>query len=252
MDDPVEVLVAIPAHDEAATIGSCLTSVVASLRAAQWLGSVGRARVAVAVHRCRDDTEALVREAGKVAAGPGPGVELLIMVEEQPMRVGRLRTRLVEAAYGGQPAADAWVLSTDADTLVPLHWVDELLAIARREDAALVLGLADLSGWDVAAEVAERYREIVDAGLTSTGHRHAYAANLAIRLDAFRRVGGFPALAHGEEHGLARAVRAAGLRISTPLQPRVLTSARMPGRAAHGLGALLDDLAHQPLREDLR
>lgn len=41
-------------------------------------------------------------------------------------------------------------------------------------------------------------------------YRHVYAANLAVRLDVFTAVGGFPARRHGEEHGLLAAVRAAG------------------------------------------
>ena len=62
-------------------------------------------------------------------------------------------------------------------------------------------------------------------------------------MDAFRKTGGFPALPHGEEHGLAAACRAAGLRVTSTLSPRVQTSARMPGRASHGLGSLLATLA---------
>jgi len=238
---PAEVLVAIPAHNEAATIGVCLTSVITSLTAAQQLGVVGRARIAVALHRCTDDTEAVVQ-----TAGSAHNVELMIVAEDQPMPVGTVRTRLVRAAHGDPPDHFAWLLSTDADTVVPLHWVDQMLAIGRREQAELVLGLADLTDWDVSPEIRGSYAAIIDAGLTPTGHRHAYAANLAIRLSAFHQVGGFPGLVHGEEHGLARAVRAAGLTVATPLAPRVLTSARMPGRAHHGLGTLLEDLAHHP------
>ncbi len=106
-----------------------------------------------------------------------------------------------------------------------------------------MLGLVDLSDWLVDDATLAAYEQIIAAGLTRHGHRHAYAANLAIRLSTFRAVGGFPALPHGEEHGLAAACRAAGLPVVSTLYPRVQTSARMPGRAPGGLGSLLAQLA---------
>ena len=78
--------------------------------------------------------------------------------------------------------------------------------------------------------------------LATAGEACVHAANLVIRLGAFRRVGGFPGLEHGEEHGLAAACRAAGLTVVSALHPRVRTSVRMPGRADHGLGHLLNEL----------
>ena len=245
---PVDVLVAVPAHDEEARIGGCLTSVGTALREARRAGVIRRARVAVGLHRCTDDT---AREA-RAALAPFGELEAVLVEEQRVLRVGAVRTALVRAAARRpQPfGPDAWLLSTDADTVVPPDWVTGTLAVRGRGPVDLVLGLADLAGWGAGEAAHRAYRDLVEAGLSEAGHSHAYAANLAIRLGAFHAVGGFPALPHGEEHGLAEAVRAAGLVTVSSLAPRVLTSARMPGRADSGLGALLTRLARTDQPED--
>lgn len=241
MSGPVDLLVALPAHNESALISACLQSVCRAVDAAQQAGSVSRARVAVAAHRCSDDT---AKQARAVLAG-WPGIESLVTIEDEPAPVGAVRTRLVHRAVAAVPAlgSASWLFSTDADTTVPTDWVTATLSQARQSQADLVLGLADLGNWPVDRATRTAYEQIVADGLSGDGHRHAYAANLAIRWEAFAQVGGFPASAHGEEHGLAAACRAAGLSVVSTLYPRVQTSARMPGRAPEGLGALLANLA---------
>lgn len=236
---PVGALIALPAHNEQDLIGDCLASVIRAVELAQRRGRVDQATVAVALHRCDDDTPDRVRSA---LSGRG-GMAMVVMTEMRPMAVGAVRTKLIEYARTTAGPADGWIFSTDADTVVPPDWVTGTLDRAAEQGSDLVLGLADLNDWDVDAATRRTYEHIIESGLDATGHRHAYAANLAIRQSAFWQVGGFPAVRHGEEHGLAAACRAAGLRVTSTLHPRVQTSARMPGRADHGLGALLAQLA---------
>lgn len=189
MTTPVDVLVAIPAHDEAESIAACLTSVVDALRAAREAGAIRRAWVAVAAHRCRDDTADRAR-----AVLESADVESLVWPLDDEALVGAVRTRLIHRAAAAPPPLDdrGWVLSTDADTVVPVHWVSALLAVARDADADLVLGLAELDSWH-ADETAQRtYRALIESGITGDQHRHAYAANLAVRWSTFCAVGGFP------------------------------------------------------------
>jgi hypothetical protein len=234
----VDIVVALPAHNESALITDCLRSVGRAVEAAQAAGVVRRARVAVAAHRCTDDTAA--RSSAALADARGT-ISAVVTVENEAVAVGTVRTRLINAAAAQAPALapDAWVFSTDADTVVPIDWVTATLQRADAARADLVLGLADLDDWPVDATTLAAYEQIIANGLTAGGHRHAYAANLAIRLSAFRAVGGFPGSPHGEEHGLAAACHTAGLTVLSTLAPRVQTSARMPGRAPNGLGALL-------------
>ncbi|MGI3784143.1 MAG: glycosyltransferase, partial [Janthinobacterium lividum] len=83
---------------------------------------------------------------------------------------------------------------------------------------------------------------LLQAGLTAEGHEHVWAANLAVSYPAFAAAGGFPAVEHGEERVLAGRVARSG-KVVGALRPVVTTSARMPGRAPHGLGDLLLRLA---------
>lgn len=244
---PVDVLVAVPAHNEAETITACLTAVGAAVVQAHRAGTVRRARVAVAAHRCTDDTA--VR--ATVTLASLTGVEAVVVEEPATLTVGALRTRLISTA-AARPAAlagDTWVFCTDADTVVPPDWLTGTLDQAARREADLVLGLADLLDWAADDAARQAYAELVERGIAEDGHDHAYAANLAVRLDVLERLGGFPSVTHGEEHGLAAAVRAAGLTTISTFQPRVQTSARMPGRAAEGLGALLARLARGQVAE---
>ena len=133
------------------------------------------------------------------------------------------------------------LLSTDADSRVPLDWVASLLGPAERDDAVAVTGMVELVDWAATPAAREAYARIIEAGLRDGDHHdHVYAANLAVRLDAYLAVGGFPSVRHGEEAGLLAALRAAGLPVTSTQASVVHTSGRMPGRAAEGLGALLE------------
>lgn len=240
---PVDVLVAIPANDESTSIGGCLAAVLEALRAAQRSGAVRGALMAVAAHRCQDDTAALARE-----ALAGQQVARALVVEDlESGTVGGVRHRLVTLARGSWPGewpSRRWLFSTDADSRVPADWVVGTLGHAATSGAVAVAGLVELDGW-VAGQAARRaYADIVQSGMSGAGtgpaaHAHAYAANLAVRLDAYDAVGGFPAVAHGEDRVLLERLRAASWPVAAPADPVVRTSARMPGRARGGLGTLL-------------
>lgn len=239
----IDVAVAIPAHDEAQLVSACLRAVVQAIAHAQRVGLVEHGVVLLAAHRCSDETQSRARRALRCLPRH---IEALIVKDEKPGPVGAVRHRLVtHAARHRWITPKAWVFSTDADSRVPIQWITEMVAAARPKRADAVAGLVALHGWhaDEAARLA--YERIIAAGLEGSGHHHVYAANLAVRLAAYDAVGGFPPAQHGEEREMLTALRAAGYRIATPHAPVVLTSARMPGRADHGLGALLAALTEQ-------
>ncbi len=240
IDRPADVLVAIPAHDEQDTVEACLISVLASIGAAREGGAIDRAAVAVAADRCTDRTAVIAR---RVLAGTD--LPTMIWSNDRPMPVGMIRTALIRraAAQLGLPLdPGTWVFSTDADTSVPAGWIADGLAFAGEEP--VLLGLVDLAeDARISHEARAAHDRIVAAGINTDGsHNHAYAANLAVRADAFTRLGGFPAVANGEERALAVAAREAGLPVRTSARWRVTTSARTTGRAAGGLAALLHRL----------
>lgn len=238
-----DVLVAVPARDEEHRVGRCLDGVAASLRHAQDLGLVRRAAVAVAVHRSSDGTHRAVEQ----CLAAMPGVEVFRHADDVATTVGEVRHRLVTAActaLGIKAAPHGWVFSTDADSVVPRDWVTAILGHADRTGAHCVTGLVDLDGWRAHPDAAAAYEQIVQDGLDGAGHRHVYGANLAVRLDAYAAAGGFPPHAHGEDHALVARVRASGGQVVPVHAPVVRTSARMPGRARHGLGDLLQGLVN--------
>jgi hypothetical protein len=72
------------------------------------------------------------------------------------------------------------------------------------------------------------------------GHPHVHGANLGIRGDAYLGLGGWPALATGEDAELARrAARTGHLRISRTASIPVVTSTRSHSRAPHGFASYL-------------
>lgn len=249
------VVVAVPAHNEEDRIGECLTSVLRALQQATAGGHVSRACVAIAAHRCTDETLVSVNRllCDWTANLPHPARSPSYVLREDwdSTTVGRVRhtlvQRVLDTGWVTSPER-TWLLSTDADSTVPPDWVSACLTQACATRSAAMAGLVELVDWYASCPAREEYDRIIAAGMQPDGHTHVYAANLAVRLDAYLAVGGFPSVPHGEERVLRDRLLAAGWPVHTSLAPAVRTSGRMPGRAEHGLGALLSRLE----REDSR
>lgn len=219
--------VLVPARDEEERIGSCLAAVATALAVAGCPG-----RVCVVADRCRDATADVVRAAG---------VTLLVNRRELP--IGEIRNLAGRRLVAGRVPDRLWLLSTDADTLVPPTWVRDHLHHAAA-GAAAVAGAADLDDpHRLPADALARYTRLIAGRTGTTHHGHAYAANLGVRADAFLAVGGFPAVVAGEEHALLDRLRQAGYAVRSPNDVRVRTSARTVGRARGGLADMLAALA---------
>lgn len=226
--------VVVPAHNEEDHIGRCLESILTALASV----SVQTA-VCVVLDRCTD------RTAERAAAVDGTHTTIGLLPQREQVTIGALRNRgagwLLD--HLGEHAVSAvWLLSTDADTTVTPGWVRDHLGHAE-SGAHAVAGLADLDDPTELSPAARlAYARIVREGTHRDGHLHAYGANLGIRGDVFRSVGGFPEVPHGEDHGLVARVRQGGHRLVTALDGRVCTSARTRGRAVDGLADLLAGL----------
>lgn len=238
--------VVVPAHDEQDRIGACVGAVVEALAA---LPDRIVTTVCVVLDRCSDRTSDRAREAGR---------PLLVDLVQNRVRmtVGEVRNhgiaRLLDRLEG-VPTERTWLLSTDADTVVPRTWALDHLRHAE-QGADAVAGLVDLDDPGALSPTAlRRYARLIEAGNTGPrdGHGHAYAANLGVRAAPFLGAGGFPVVAHGEEHALLERLRAHGHRVDSPSDVRARTSARRRGRAKGGLADLLDRLHENlPASED--
>lgn len=231
---PAAVAVVIPARDEAPRIGACLRGVVAAL------GRVHGPEVLVVVvdDGSSDGTGALA--AAVLSASGTPHV----VVRAAAGSAGAARAVGVRTATAHLevPAHLTWVLSTDADTVVPGDWVQRYLAHAAMGATAVAGVVALLEDVD-----ARRVRDVwwADYGPTLApdgSHPHVHAANMGIRLDVLAAAGGIPGVDHEEDRVLWDRLRAIG---ETPIADAglvVATSARLHARVprgfAHALGQL--------------
>jgi len=241
---PVDVLIPVPARDEATRVTSCLAGIAAASWQALESGVVRRTQVVVGAHRCTDATAAIA--AGYLAGAPQ--LNGFVHLDGGSDGVGQVRGGIIAAALQTWPydPARTWVFNTDADSCAPPAWISGTLRRAHRTGAAAVAGLVDLDCWHGSPASRQAYDRVVAAGIRGAGHDHVYGANLAVRLDAYLAVGGFEPVTSGEDHALVGRLRQGGWRVLTSHAPVVRTSGRSPGRAPQGLGGLLLALSGEP------
>lgn len=224
--------VVVPAHNEAELVGQCLESLaVAASRLSLPV------QVVVVLDRCTDGTAEAADSyrAHNVCAVPtaAPGVGAA--------RATGCRS-LIEGFGTG---AGLWLTTTDADSQVPVDWLERQLAHAA-DGADAVVGTVRLTGWSaLTPHVRRRYA----AGYRHRlGHRHVHGANLGFRAGSYQRAGGFQPVTHDEDVQLVRDLQACGCRIVRAADLPVTTSSRLRGRAHHGLADYLARL-HAPWEE---
>lgn len=248
------VAVVVPARDEEDTIEACLDSVRAAL---DRLPSTIATGVTVVLDRCVDTTAKRVAvlaadwpevvtlrvaaAGGFVGTSPPDGQGPVHVVAGTG--VGALRDLGVRDTLRRlAPVAprSVWLLHTDADSTVPPDWAVDHLELAAA-GAVGVAGMVELAAeWSSSAN--RRHEQLVVSLVDGDRHHHVYGANFGVRGDAYLAVGGFPVDDPGEDHGLWQELAMAGLPLRQPSRLRVVTSARLQGRATGGLADLLWEL----------
>lgn len=224
--------VVVPARDEAETIGGSLDAIVSAARSVR-----PEVHITVVDDRSVDRTAEVARHRLRSAGLP------YRIVDGVGQGVGAARRLGIAAAT--DDVADpsrCWVLSTDADTFVPPDWIDRHLRHAAG-GAVAVAGVVDLIDDVTTDDFIESWRADYGATLAVDGtHPHVHAANLAIRLDVYRRAGGFAAVERADDIDLWRRVRATGVDPIADAGSIVLTSGRRRGRVAAGFAGALATL----------
>lgn len=230
MTRPGAVAVVVPARDEEVLLPACLDSVSAAVHALHAEHPRVRARVFVVLDACRD-------RSAQVAAGRAGVVALT----SDAGCVGVARARGVEAAAAWSASArhaPLWVASTDADSVVPRHWLSEHVRWAA-DGLGLVVGTVEPRPGDLSPAALSAWHQ---RHTTADGHDHVHGANLGFTLDAYRSAGGFPPVPVHEDVALVAAARSAGVTTLATGAVPVVTSgrraARAPGGFAHYLGSL--------------
>ncbi|GGL43818.1 glycosyltransferase [Phycicoccus endophyticus] len=224
------VVVAVPARDEEAVLGDCLDALLRSVTRLRTARPGVGVEVVVALDRCLDAS-------AQVAAS-----RPVTVVRSDAGSVGAARRLAVAAglaavrARGGSPRG-TWVAGTDADCLVPVHWLTGQLALADA-GAELVVGTVEPVGDVEPARLAAWHAR----HSLRDGHEYVHGANLGIRGDTYLAVGGFADLPVHEDVALVAAVRARARPEVATDQVRVRTSARRLGRVEGGFASYLAGL----------
>ncbi len=229
-----ELAVVVPARDEAALLPACLDALEVALGRLRQERPEVRATTTIVLDRCADGSARVVAERPWVDA-----------VEIEAGCVGVARAVGVTEATrprDGQPPADphrVWVASTDADSVVPAHWLTRQLGFAD-EGVDAVVGTVDPDEHDLGAALLARWRS---QHPPMEDHPHVHGANLGVRLSAYLTVGGFPHVRVHEDALLIDALRRSGHPTRATHHLPVLTSGRLRGRAPAGFAAYLLGLA---------
>jgi glycosyltransferase involved in cell wall biosynthesis len=240
-NQPSQVVVAIPAMNEAERIGGCLASLAEQIYAPSFL-------TVVLANNCTDQTAAIAQAWSKNL--PGLHVVQQTFPSDQS-HAGAARRCVME--YAARLCTDdGFLLTTDADTQVPPNWIAaNLKALAAGADAVAGRAIID----PIEARLIPRHLHELDAiecayaALLDEIHsfinpdpcdpwpRHDEhsGASIAVRRAAWEAVGGIPLQPTGEDRAFFASLRRMGARIRHAPDIAVIVSGRLEGRAAGGM-----------------
>jgi GT2 family glycosyltransferase len=250
------VVVGIPVKNEAARIADCLQALGAQK-------DFGNHCVAVVLllNNCTDSTASVVRQVAS---------ELPIVVHSlefdlppQEANAGFARRMVMEDASALVDPAGV-LLTTDADGRVDSRWL-ALNLRALSEGADAVAGRIDIDPLEAALIPARlheddarecAYADLIDSINASFDpdpddplprHNEHSGASIAVKAAIYKRVGGFPGVALGEDRAFFQALRQVDARIRHAPEVRVVVSGRTVGRAA---GGMADTIRRRVARPD--
>ena len=253
----LRAVVVLPARNELLLLPGALRALRAALPEAG-------ADVLVLANNCSDATAAAARA---VAAEPGCPVHVR-ETRFAPARanVGHARRSLMDAAAArleatGRGVGEHGVIAnTDADSRVEPGWLRATLAAIDSGADAVGGRLLTLPGSAPPPAVArlqrldDAYRLLrsrleslidPDPGDPWPRHHQHFGASLALRVGAYRRVGGLPRVAWLEDEALVQRLRLDDAVLRHSPDVRVRTSGRFDGRAPVGLAWQLREWSAQ-------
>ena len=195
---------------------------------------------------CHDGGAALLR-----AADVGHRVRIVAGDRQREPNAGRARRAAVAVAIDALGPRDALLFTTDADSQPAPDWIEAGAAALQMADVVAGRIVRDTAASDPGQSRIERYydrlfryRRRLDPVPWEAADTHHFAggANLAMHASAYRAIGGFQSLPHGEDATLLDDAARAGLRVRRDAAMLVTTSSRRQGRATQGLASALRSL----------
>ncbi len=241
------VAVVMPAHNEEQQLDRALRAVQRAADELQRTRPDVAVRVVVVLDTCTDRSAAIT--AGYADADPrisalevrlrsagasrAAGIRAAVLRRPRPVR----GQRSTPAPWPGR----TWLANTDADSLVPVHWLVRQLEFAEAgADAVLGSVEPDPAGMD-----PELLRRWLDRHPFEENHPHVYGANFGVRASAYLAAGGFTQQESHEDRSLVQSLRSLAFTVIATDSMRVLTSGRTQARAPQGFGAYLRALGRQ-------
>ncbi len=243
--EPMDVVVCVPAHNEAEQIGNLLASL-----AVQTVATAARPLKVVVLDNNSEDATA------RVVVGfdrePRLTIRLIeVWLPPDQAHAGTARRLAMDAgaAWLETEARDGVLISTDADAVAPTTWVEANVAALAHADlvggriviARTAMRFSALRDLDSRIErywVAVRALEDrIDPPAHDPDPRHGdhTGASLALNASLYRAVGGMPAIPSGEDNALVSAVVRAGGRVRHCPAVWIEVSDREAGRAEGGM-----------------
>lgn len=240
------VVACVPARDETQRLGASLDSLVQALERVD-----EPTAIVVLINNSADGS---LDEARLWAARGGMPV-LVADASLDPVIANAGHARRLALDLGGLVASrDAVLLTTDADTRVTREWARRLVGHVRA-GAGAAAGMIDVERDEFAA-LPPRVREIeaTERGLFREYERtwrllvpdssqalalRVGGASLAVAAEAYRRVGGLPALEASEDRAMVATMLRHDERVAFDARLRVRTSCRLDARVADGMAGML-------------
>jgi len=238
--------VVVPVHDEQERLDRCLGALA---RAAAHPDLAGvPLHVFTVLDRCRDHSADIavrwevafaLRSAVEGGSGGAAVASRLHVVELNAGNVGAARAMGCAAVLeevADLEASALWLATTDADSVVPPHWLAHQLALHRAGIRAWA-GTVRVEDWaQQPGAVADWFDGDYRAG---PGHDHVHGANFGVQGSAYLSGGGFSALRSSEDVALRDALVRAGIPVLAGCGAPVVTSARREARAPDGFAEAL-------------
>jgi GT2 family glycosyltransferase len=247
------IVIAIPVKNEVDRIASCLAALAAQLKPPD--------AAVLLFNNCNDGSEA---EAERISRNLPFSVRM-ISVRLAPNQANAGNARRLAMRHALNIAGSRGVLlTTDADAVVGHDWVSRNIA-ALAAGADVVCGRVVVDPVEARAIPAHLHAddqlesELLDLldeiafALDPEPHdprpRHVQAsgASLAVSTEMFRRVGGVPKVASGEDRALVHALGLKDARVRHDVGINVVVSGRLDGRAP---GGMADTISRRMRQQD--
>lgn len=235
MTTPIETMaIIVPARNEETLLPACLAALTGSI--ANFRKSTAGVHVSVTVTIVLDRT---TDSSSEILVG----FPHITVVASSAGCVGSARNHGIRHAlsFAENPRERIWILNTDADTTVPVDWVQQHWQLAN-EGWDVVAGTVEPHGGGVTARQLHLWQQ---AHHLAEGHSHVHGANLGFRADVYHRLGGYRDVPVHEDRDFVEAARTRGFLVRSTDLARVLTSGRRHSRVDGGFASYLTRLAAQ-------